>query len=109
MEIFRTKTFSKACKDLGVTEEEVRALEQSIVDDPKGAPVIQGTGGARKVRFSINNRSKSAGGRCVYVVIELDEVAYLITAYPKSKKSDLSNEDKKAIKAFVAELKGAKK
>jgi hypothetical protein len=108
MEFFRTKTFIKACKGLGATEEEIRALEQSIADDPKGAPVIQGTGGARKVRFGINNRGKSAGGRCVYVVIEVDDITYLITAYPKSKKSDLSDEDKKAIKAFVAELKGAK-
>lgn len=38
------------------------------------------------------------GGRCVYVVLELDDATYLITAYPKSKKSDLSDEDKKAIK-----------
>ena len=65
MEFFRTTTFKKACKDLGATEEEVKALEQSIADNPKGYPVIQGTGGARKVRFAINNRSKSAGGRCV--------------------------------------------
>ncbi|MBN9545291.1 MAG: type II toxin-antitoxin system RelE/ParE family toxin [Alphaproteobacteria bacterium] len=108
MEIFRTKTFTKACKDLGATEEEIKALEQDISDNPKGAPVIQGTGGARKVRFSINNRSKSAGGRCIYVVIELDDVVYLITAYPKSKRGDLSVADKKAIKEFVTELKGAK-
>lgn len=102
------KTFIRACKGLGATEEEIRALEQSIADNPKGAPVIRGTGGARKVRFAINNRSKSAGGRCVYVVLELDGITYLITAYPKSKKSDLSDEDKKAIKKFVTELKGVK-
>ena len=104
MEIFRTKTFKKAVKAIGATEEEVKAVEQEIAADHTAGDVIAGTSGARKIRFALGNKGKRGGGRAIYVALVEEDTAYMITAYQKSDQEDLSKDDKKAIKAFIDEL-----
>ena len=104
MEIYRTKTFLKAVKKLGATEEELQAVEDAIAADPTVGDVIVRTSGARKIRFAMGGKGKSGGGRAIYVALVEDEVAYMITAYAKSDKQDLTADDKKAIKAFIDSL-----
>jgi len=104
LKIFRTKTFSKAVKRLGVTEEEVRAVEEEIAADHTAGDVIAGTSGARKICFALGGKGKRGGGRAIYVVVVKDDVTYMITAYSKATQDDLTNDDKRAIKAFVESL-----
>lgn len=52
----------------------------------------------------MSGRGKRGGGRAIYVVIVKDDVTYMITAYSRATQDDLSNDDKKAIKAFVDSL-----
>jgi hypothetical protein len=104
MEIFRTKTFTKAVRKLGATEEEVKAVENEIAADYTAGDVIAGTSGARKIRFALGNKGKRGGGRAIYVAFVAEDTAYMITAYPKSAQADLSGDDKKAIKAFIDSL-----
>jgi hypothetical protein len=104
MKIFRTKTFAKAVKRLGMTEDEVRAVEDEIAADHTAGDVIAGTSGARKIRFAMRGKGKRGGGRAIYVAVVKDDVTYMITAYSKATQDDLTNDDKKAIKAFVDSL-----
>ncbi|HKB95369.1 MAG TPA: type II toxin-antitoxin system RelE/ParE family toxin [Rhizomicrobium sp.] len=104
MEIFRTKTFTKAVKQLGATEEKVKAVEDEIAADHTTGDVIAGTSGARKIRFALGGKGKRGGGRAIYVAIVADDTAYMITAYSKATKDDLTNDDKRAIKEFVDSL-----
>jgi len=104
MQIFRTKPFAKAVKKLGMTEEEVRAVEEEIAADHTAGDVIVGTSGARKIRFVMRGKGKRGGGRAMYVVVVKEDVTYMITAYSKATQDDLTNDDKKAIKAFVDSL-----
>ena len=104
MQIFRTKPFAKAVKKLGMTEEEVRAVEEEIAADHTAGDVIVGTSGARKIRFAMRGKGKRGGGRAIYVVVVKEDVTYMITAYSKATQDDLTNDDKKAIKAFVDSL-----
>jgi hypothetical protein len=104
MKIFRTKTFTKAVKKLGITEDEVKAVEDEIAVDHTAGDVIAGTSGARKIRFSMAGKGKRGGGRAIYVAIVAEDTAYMITAYSKATQDDLTKDDKKAIKAFVDSL-----
>ncbi len=104
MEIYRTKTFLKAVKKLGATKEELEAVEMEIASDHTAGDVIMGTGGARKIRFAMGGKGKSGGGRAIYVAMVEDDVAYMLMAYAKADREDLSAADKKAIKAFVDSL-----
>ena len=71
---------------------------------------MQGTGGLRKVRFAFDNRGKSGSARVVYVDFAVYEKIFLITAYPKNEKDNLSkaerNDIKKLIEALDNSLKG---
>ena len=104
MEIFRTKTFIKAVRKLGAAEEEVRAVENEIATNHTAGDVIAGTSGARKIRFAIGGKGKRGGGRAIYVALVREDTAYMITAYSKAARDDLTEDDKKAIKAFVDSL-----
>lgn len=97
--------FTKKWKELGLTDEILRDLQNMLLNDPKSDDVIQGTGGLRKIRIPMGNKGKSGGSRVIYVDIELKEVIYFINVYSKSEKDDLTEDEKKAFKAVVKILK----
>lgn len=104
MKIVRTSTFLRAVRRIGLDEAEVLAIEDAIAANPEAGDVIQGSGGARKLRFGMAGRGKSYGGRAIYFVITAEGVAYLLTAYAKTAKADLTADDKKVLKALIKEL-----
>lgn len=67
--------------------------------------VIEGTGGARKLRIQIGNHGKSGGGRVIYLDVLEREHLYLLFAYPKNVQSDLTADQKKAIRYLVEQIK----
>ena len=42
--------FTKKWRELGLTDENLRALENILLEDPKAGDAIKGTGGLRKLR-----------------------------------------------------------
>ncbi len=50
--------FSKRWKEIGLGEDELLSLQIMLLKDPKSGPVIEGTGGIRKVRFPLENRGR---------------------------------------------------
>ncbi len=106
MDIVRTKAFDRDIKRVGASDEDVEALMAEIAQSPTGGDVIKGLGGARKVRFALKSRKvgKSGGARAIYLWVQVDDVAYLLKAYAKNEKADLSPADKAAIVRLVKEL-----
>lgn len=62
--------FSKRWAEIGLGENESLILQIMLLKDPESGPVIEGTGGIRKVRFPLENRGKSHGIRVCYTDIE---------------------------------------
>ena len=106
MDVFRTKAFERSVRALGATDEELQALEAAIAADPDAGDVIRGLKGARKIRFAMagKGKGKSGGGRAIYVVVRVREAVYLLLAYAKSAQAEISNAQRKAIKAFIEGL-----
>ena len=50
--------FTKRWKEIGLSDDELLALQIMLLKDPESGPVMEGTGGFRKVRFPIANRGK---------------------------------------------------
>lgn len=67
--------------------------------------MIKGTGGARKVRFAANEHGKRSGARVVYVDVVVDSQVYLLTAYPKNVKDNLTSDETKALANLIKTLK----
>lgn len=97
--------FTRKWKELGLTDENLRDLQNILLENPKAGDAIQGTGGIRKIRIPIEGKGKRGGGRVIYVDIELKETIYFINVYAKNEKDDLTDEEKKAFKAVVKILK----
>lgn len=62
---------------------------------------MQGTGGIRKMRFAFENRGKSGSIRVIYVDFETCGKLYLLTAYPKNVKDNLSKAERNDFKQLV--------
>lgn len=101
----RLLSFEKAWKALGLGEDEYAELEEILLLNPKAGAVIEGSGGVRKVRFALPGKGKSGSIRVIYVDIMVDEAIYMIYAYPKSAKDNLSKAEVAQFKKLVDILK----
>ncbi len=104
MQLVRTSPFTKAIAKLKMTEAELANLETEIATNPQAGDVIQGLKGVRKIRFAIGGKGKRGGGRCIYLVLAIENTIYLLLAYGKSKQTDLSQKQRKDILVFIEEL-----
>ena len=91
MQLFVTRTYERAIRKL-ISEEARKEMEAAIVADPDEAPVIRGTGGIRKLRWAGSGRGKRGGIRTIG-----PEAIYLLTAYAKADRDDLTSADKKVL------------
>lgn len=96
--------FEKCWKSIGLNDNDLKRLQSELLLNSQENPVIQGTGGLRKVRFAIKNRGKSGSIRVVYVDFAVYEAIYLISAYPKNEKDNLSKAERNAIKVLIEKL-----
>ena len=86
---------------MGLSDEDLRRLENLIMQDPEAGALMQGTGGLRKLRFAFENRGKSGSARVCYVDFVLRETVFLITAYPKNEKENLSKAERNNIRKVI--------
>ena len=104
-EFVYTEPFRRSWKAMGLGEEKKKKLEEMLLENPKAGDVIEGTGGARKIRIQMENRGKSGGARVIYVDVFRKEKLYLLLAYPKNVQDDLTPEQKKMIRNLVDAIK----
>ena len=100
----QTHGFSRSWKELGFDDADLRRLENELLRNPKVGNVIQGTGKMRKMRFAFEHRGKSGGARVIYVDFEVYEKIYLLTAYTKKEKENLSQEECNDLRRLIAVL-----
>ncbi len=55
--------FTKRWKEIGLNDDELQAFQIMLLKDPESGPIMEGTGGIRKVRFPLENRSKRGSGK----------------------------------------------
>ena len=86
-----------------MSDEEYRAFQNMMLDQPKLGDVIKGSGGIRKVRYSQKSRGKGKRGgiRVIYYWLDVRNRFYLITLYDKGEMADLSADETKALKQMV--------
>ncbi len=96
--------FTKRWKEIGLDDDELQQLQVILLKNPKSGPVMEGTGGIRKVRFPLENRGKSGSVRVCYTDFEEYEVIYLITAFEKKDQVNLTDEEKAVLKKLVKSL-----
>jgi hypothetical protein len=94
-------------RDGELSDEDMRALEQSILADPEVGDLVPGTGGLRKVRLAQRavRRGKRGGVRVYYLDLSRRGVCHLVAIFGKREKADLSPAERRAVAALVQQLK----
>jgi len=103
-EFIETKLFTNRWYDLGLSDLELKELQEYLASYPDAGSVITGTGGLRKLRWKLSDKGKRSGIRTIYVDFILYEKIYLIGVYSKSMKDTLTQNEKKQLKVFVKTL-----
>lgn len=100
-EFIYTTPFRRCWKAMGLSDDDLKTLEDVLLDNPQLGDVIEGTGGARKMRIQLEGRGKSGGGRVIYVDVYEKEKLYLLLAYPKNVQDDMTPDQKKEVRKIV--------
>ena len=101
--------FTKRWREIGLTDDDLLQLQIMLLKDPESGPIIEGTGGIRKVRFPLENRGKSGSVRVCYTDFAEYEVTYLITAFTKKDQENLTDEEKNVLRKLVKSLRDAER
>ena len=51
--------FTKRWKEIGLNDSDLLNLQIMLLKNPESGPIMEGTGGIRKVRFPLENKGKS--------------------------------------------------
>ena len=104
-----TKEFDRTWKELGLNDEDLGELEIYLCKNPDCGDTLEGTGGVKKFRWALEGRGKSGGARIVYLDVVFAEHIYLLTAFPKNEKANLSKAERNQMKTIVTAIKNAEK
>jgi len=89
-----------------LSEHEREDLVTYLAGHPNAGVIMEGTGGIRKLRWARTGGGKSGGVRVIYYFHDKSMPLYLLTAFGKNEKANLSKEESnllaKAVKKLVA-------
>lgn len=71
-------------------DEDRAELVEYLSYHPMAGVVIPGTGGVRKLRWGLEGRGKRGGARVIYYFHDMEMPLYLITAYAKNERENVS-------------------
>lgn len=101
MEIEETPVFTRRLPEV-LDDDEYALLQLSLVLNPLQGVVIPGTGGIRKLRWAASGRGKRGGARILYFAALPQDQLLMLYIYPKNEQGDLSDAQRKALRAVVA-------
>jgi hypothetical protein len=86
-----------------LSEDAYRELQAHLSADPETGDLMPGTGGFRKMRWADVRRGKGRRGglRVIYYHFSSDHQIWLMTLYDKDEASDLTAQQKKALKVAI--------
>ncbi len=104
-EFIETDIFREDWGSLGYSEDHYRELTDFLMEMPEAGNIIRKTGGVRKLRWkSPDGKGKRGGSRIIFYAKIRERIYYFLMAYPKSKKVDLTEDEKKFFKENVSHL-----
>ena len=83
MEFIETTTFTKYLYDY-LSEDEYLGLQSFLLQYPQSGKIVRGSGGVRKIRWSISGKGKSGGVRVIYYFKKSNDEIWLLTIYSKN-------------------------
>lgn len=103
MTVVETGEFLKHAKRL-MSNSERAALVAFLGANPEAGDVIRETGGVRKIRWALEGAGKRGGARVIYYYHSERLPLFLLSAYAKNRKANISRAERNAMKHLVPAL-----
>lgn len=101
--VIETPSYLKAAEKI-FSESEREDIVAMVAADPECGDLIQGTGGFRKVRVGRSGIGKRGGARVIYILRNEEFPIFLITAYPKNQKDNLTKKERNELAKRADEI-----
>ncbi|MCX7014970.1 MAG: type II toxin-antitoxin system RelE/ParE family toxin [Candidatus Sumerlaeota bacterium] len=102
MIFIETPVFTRQITRL-LPDDEYHELQQQLILNPAAGDLIQHSGGLRKVRWRSATKGKRGGIRVIYYWRVSEDQVYMLLAYGKGEKDDLSARELKVLRRLVQE------
>lgn len=99
--VILTSAFTTAAQAAGMSADEVDAVVALVSAEPMAGDLMQGTGGARKLRVAGRGKGKSGGYRVITFYAAADVPVFLLDVYGKGDKANLSKAERNALAATL--------
>ena len=103
MEFIEAAVFTKIINQL-MSDDDYRAMQEAMIVQPDIGCIIKGTGGLRKLRWGQGGSGKRGGVRTIYYWQVSEDVFYMLYAYTKNRKTDLTSAEKKVLSELAREF-----
>lgn len=104
MIFIETSAFTRRVKEL-LNDDEYARFQTELARNPNAGPVIEGTGGLRKVRVALAGGGKRGGARVIYYHLDAAAQIRLLLIYSKNESDDLTAAQKAVLKRLIEEWK----
>lgn len=102
--IIETKAYLAASKAAGMDDEEREAIVTALAGEPTAGDIMKGTGGCRKFRWKKPGSGKSGGYRVVTYFGGDDVPVFLLAAFGKNERANLSQAERNELAKLTATL-----
>ena len=81
-----------------LADDDYRVLQIFLIANPEAGKIIPGSGGVRKLRWSVVGRGKRGGMRVIYYLKSKNGEIWLLTLYSKSRLENIPGHILKQLK-----------
>lgn len=103
LQFIYTRSFDRSIHNL-LSDEDMRAVEQELVENPEAGVMETGTGGIRKIRAAMGERGKSRSARVLYYYLETKGKVYFLLAFAKRDAGTLTMGEREQLKQLAKAL-----
>ncbi|MGA2039635.1 MAG: type II toxin-antitoxin system RelE/ParE family toxin [Bryobacteraceae bacterium] len=103
MTVVETEEFLRKSRPL-MSESDRAALVTFVGANPEAGEIIRETGGVRKIRWALEGVGKRGGARVIYYYHNERLPVFLLSAYAKNRKANLSQSERNAMRRLVMTL-----
>ena len=103
MTVVESEEFLRRAKPL-MSDDEREALVAFVGANPKAGKIMPNTGGVRKLRWALAGKGKRGGARVIYYYHSDRLPLFLLSAYPKNEKANLSKAECNTMRRLTAIL-----
>ena len=103
MEIIRTREFDRKARKIWAAHDLTEVIKK-LAQTPEAGTHLGG--GLYKIRVEVSGRGKCGGARVIYLLVSVEQTMYLLDAYAKNEKDDLTAAEYKVLRKFADNLRG---